>query len=168
VPIFHDNTPIEKVQVPAIQSQEKLPAEKKIVNELGASVAIVSAADLERLLGPTRWLNDECINALMALLQRRLNHPSNPRQSCAQRCAIFSTFTFAYPRHNLWKIIQHTGCWEKDVWIVPIHRRTDKHWVAAAVLPYQRQILLFDSFAERGGWERDLPVSVHCRLNSLG
>ncbi|KIK10825.1 hypothetical protein PISMIDRAFT_20060 [Pisolithus microcarpus 441] len=79
-------------------------------------------------------LNDTCINGCGALLFSTL------LSAAAQRCAILSTHDLPRVRYNatdeiLWRNASWSRYWEKDIWIIPIHR---------------------PSLAERKPWKKDV------------
>jgi len=82
----------------------------------------------------------------------------------AQRCAVLSTHDLPRVRHNATDdtILQNTlwtQYWEKDVWILPIHRPSCiGHWVVCTVDFAFKRLSLFDSFAERKPWKKDIQV----------
>lgn len=57
---------------------------------------------------------------------------------------------------NLWRRTHKLKYWEKDIWIIPIHRASASHWVLCCVFLQTREILLFDSFAERHPWKHEV------------
>lgn len=107
------------------------------------------------------WLNDECINGLSSLIRHELLLRDD-YQHHAERCAIFSTFHFTLildgTPERLWRNTRRLLFWTKDIWVLPIHRKSAKHWVLAIIVPFAGEILLFDSFGDTAGWDEDLPV----------
>jgi hypothetical protein len=93
------------------------------------------------------------------MMQQRLgNHLQ------AQYCTIFSSDDLNLARYNVndaifWRRMHPSTYFEKDIWILLIHWPSQEYWVAAVILPYARQIFLFDSLAEERMWKRELPVS---------
>ncbi|KAG1892711.1 hypothetical protein F4604DRAFT_1565355 [Suillus subluteus] len=71
-----------------------------------------------------------------------------------QSCAILSTHDLPRIRYNasdeiLWRNTSWTLFWEKDVWILPIHRPSPVgHWVFCMIYIQTKQLHLFDSLAE--------------------
>lgn len=115
--------------------------------------------DIQRLSVSTACLNDVCINDGAALLQRRFAslHPH------VTSYAILSTHDIPRIRSTchdseLWRFVSPTEYWDKPGWIIPIHRVNPDHWVLCIIIPGQRQLFLFDSFAEQQPWERDVKV----------
>ena len=110
---------------------------------------------------PTALLNDVCINGGAALLQHLFSAPSHPSAMHSQRCALLSTFTLVKIRHqassdDLWRCVRHSYYWQKDVWILPIHRPQQRHWVLCCLSFNTRELFLFDSLASRKAWCADL------------
>lgn len=118
-----------------------------------------------RLSGISARLNDECINGLASHIQTELAGSLDQSVAyAARRCALLSSHAMLYVRCHLtdlplWRLTHRTNFWEKDVWILPIHRLVEEHWVLAVILPHHRRVFLFDSFSNSRRWERDIPVS---------
>ncbi|EGO05055.1 hypothetical protein SERLA73DRAFT_44847, partial [Serpula lacrymans var. lacrymans S7.3] len=50
--------------------------------------------------------------------------------------------------------------WEKDIWIIPIHRPLlVGHWVSCIAHLSTKQLHLFDSLGDRREWKADVKVS---------
>jgi Ulp1 family protease len=99
-------------------------------------------------------LSDNCINAGAALLQDHFSPTGD-------RAAILSTHDLHRVRYqarddDLWRNTRRTTYWEKDVWILPIHRPQQKHWVLSVIYLRENRILLFDSFVNKNPWRADL------------
>ena len=108
--------------------------------------------DLEILINPTALLNDVCINGGAALLQHLLSVKNLPSAMHSQRCALFSTFDLLRIRSgasddDLWRNVEFTRYWEKDVCILPIHRPHTRHWVLCCISYKTCELFLFDSLA---------------------
>ncbi|KAJ7684055.1 hypothetical protein B0H17DRAFT_842052, partial [Mycena rosella] len=77
-------------------------------------------------------------------------------------CAVFSTHELRRVRYKctddvLWKHAHPTKFWEKPLWLIPIHRIEEEHWVLAFVDVGHQQILFFDSLGVQGhGWRQDI------------
>ena len=119
-------------------------------------------SDLRRLDSPHALLNDICVNGIAHFLQEIYKcDPTHYHQS--QRCAIFSTHDLVRIRYkasddNLWRAVSKIKYWEKTIWIFPIHRPQENHWVLAVVYVLEGQILLYDSLASRKHWSKDVEV----------
>ncbi|KAG0695573.1 hypothetical protein DFH29DRAFT_984921 [Suillus ampliporus] len=119
--------------------------------------------DISFLASPTAYLNDVCINGCAVLLQIDIPNPT---------VAIFSTHDLPCIRYNaaddiLWHNTSWTRYWEKDVWVIPIHRPASVgHWVVCIIYLSRKEIHLFDSRAERKPWKHDLKdiMKLVCRL----
>jgi hypothetical protein len=59
---------------------------------------------------------------------------------------------------EVWHSVSHATFWNKSTWLLPIHRRTEEHWVLAIIPVYQRRVFIFDSITSKGGWCCDLTV----------
>jgi Ulp1 family protease len=90
-----------------------------------------------------------------------------------QSCAILSTHDLSRIRYNasddiLWRNTVWTSFWEKDIWIIPIHRPAPVgHWVFCAVYFATKELHLFDSLAARRPWQNDVKVSDHLSCSLL-
>ncbi|KAJ7583725.1 hypothetical protein C8J56DRAFT_1094564 [Mycena floridula] len=98
-------------------------------------------------------LTSGSVNGLLALLQTISAGGNN--------VAVFSSFILEYGarRSNdiLWRQAKDTEFWHKDIWILPVHRLDEFHWVLAVLVPRTRTILLFDSFGSGPrSWRQDL------------
>lgn len=111
--------------------------------------------DISFLTRPTAFLNDVCINGCAILLQMDMPNPT---------VAIFSTHDLPRIRYNaaddiLWRNTFWTRYWEKDVWVLPIHRPANAgHWVVCVIYLSRKELHLFDSLAERKPWKHDVKV----------
>ncbi|KAF8335661.1 hypothetical protein F5887DRAFT_832660, partial [Amanita rubescens] len=57
----------------------------------------------------------------------------------------------------IWRNISQSQYWNKNRWILPIHRPSQTHWVLAIIIIPERKILVFDSFgAKYEDWRSDL------------
>lgn len=117
---------------------------------------VLEASSIQRLHHPTDWLNDDCINTCSALLSQHF---------CNPKCAILSSFLFETvqgPENDdkIWRLSKRTNYWSKSVWILPIHRQDEKHWVLCSIDLNEGRILLFDSFANERRWCRDVPYII--------
>lgn len=115
---------------------------------------IFDPKDIACLSSPTACLNDMCINGCAALLYSQLKVPTVD-------CAILSTYDLPRIRNNapdelIWRNTSWTCYWEKNVWILPIHRPSDVgHWVICIIYFRTKELHLFDSLAEQEPWEND-------------
>ncbi|KAG6819938.1 hypothetical protein H0H93_007262 [Arthromyces matolae] len=111
---------------------------------------------------PQQLLNDTCINGIANLLHFRFSQPDLPESVHSSRCAIFSSYDLPMIRFNtseshVWRRTFKTEYWTKDFWILPIHRQQPAlHWVLCCIQPSRGEILLFDSFADRDSWGKEL------------
>ncbi|KAG1878248.1 hypothetical protein F4604DRAFT_1880298 [Suillus subluteus] len=126
--------------------------------------------DQSLLAQPTARINDTCINSCAALL-----HSEILTSSHEQPCAILSTHDLPRIRYNasdniLWRNTSWTSFWERDVWILPIHRPSPVgHWVFCAIYISTKQLHFFDSLAERQPWKTDVKdiMNLIARLSSI-
>ena len=122
----------------------------------------LGSRELQILSSRTSFLNDICMNGLPKLLQalfaRDLRH-----QVSSSKCAIFSTYDLNRIRYRasdaeLWRNTRRLKFWEKDVWIIPIHRPQERHWVLAVLYLQFKEVHVFDSLAGKLSWHSDIEV----------
>ncbi|KAG1839146.1 hypothetical protein DFJ58DRAFT_718617 [Suillus subalutaceus] len=108
------------------------------------------------LSSPTACLNDTCINNCAILLWcSQLN-------TSAARCAILSTHDLPHIRYNapddnIWRHTMWIRYWEKDIWVLPIHRPSGiGHWVMCVIQLSTKELYLFDSMGDRTPWQSDV------------
>ncbi|KAK7064632.1 hypothetical protein R3P38DRAFT_2492092 [Favolaschia claudopus] len=87
--------------------------------------------------------------------------PYSPTSASANRCAVFSTYDLPLVHYkgsdpDLWRRISPTQYWDKPIWLIPVHRPDQRHWVLVVVLIPARKLLFFDSLASASGWRQDL------------
>ncbi|KAG2140909.1 uncharacterized protein EDB93DRAFT_644759 [Suillus bovinus] len=110
--------------------------------------------DIACLSSPMTLLNDVCINGCAAILYSQFKLPTVD-------CAILTTYDLPRVRTNasdelIWRNISWTSYWEKNVWILPIHRPSYDHWVICIIYFQTNELHLFDSLAEQESWEDDV------------
>ncbi|KAJ7078554.1 hypothetical protein B0H15DRAFT_1000961 [Mycena belliarum] len=121
----------------------------------------IALEDWQPFQCPTGRLNGFGLNGVAASLQRLYSDPYSPTKAFAEQCAVLSTYDLPCVRYkgsdpDLWRRVEHTRYWEKPVWLIPIHRPTEEHWVLVVVIVPRQELFFFDSMASRGGWRRDL------------
>ena len=127
---------------------------------------VFTPEEVTRLARPSALLNDGCINGCAALLYHR------NITLAANKCALLSTYELVRIRHNadddmLWRNIRGTQYWQKDIWVLPIHRTfPSKHWVLCVMYPRERKLHLFDSLNGEE-WETDIMVFFFLSLRVL-
>ncbi|KAJ7091547.1 hypothetical protein B0H15DRAFT_778059, partial [Mycena belliarum] len=132
----------------------------------------IALEDWQPFRCPTGRLNGFGLNGVAASLQRVYSDPFSPTKAFADQCAVLSTYDLPCVRYkgsdpDLWRRVAHTQYWEKPLWLIPIHRPSEEHWVLVVVVVPRRELFFFDSMASRGGWRRDLCVRLpasHCLL----
>ncbi|KAJ7482778.1 hypothetical protein FB451DRAFT_1129761 [Mycena latifolia] len=136
---------------------------KRIVLGLDGRPRIeIEPDDISRIQSSNGRLNGLTINALAAAFLNLLGYPTSPHAESANKCAIFSTYDLPRIRYKasddaLWGFVNHTKYWEKALWLIPIHRVDEEHWVLAVVDVGHQQIFFFDSLAVRArGWRQDI------------
>ncbi|KAJ7738454.1 hypothetical protein DFH07DRAFT_966042 [Mycena maculata] len=115
----------------------------------------IEDTDLAPLRHPTSLLNNFCINGLAAALLEFCTHNMDPTAAgVARQCAVLTTHEL--PRY-----------WEKAVWIVPVHRLSEKHWVLIIVMPHEESMYFFDSMNGEN-WRPDLRLMMVTPLGLRG
>jgi hypothetical protein len=137
---------------------------------LGIHEILFEQADTSLLASPTAWLNDVCINGGALLLQGHLSSSTSLYAQHSQQCAVLSSFDLLRIRYNrsdddIWNHTRGSRYWEKNIWILPIHR--PDHWVLCVASVSTRNLLLFDSLGTKQTWQRDIPVSIIFAFTSL-
>jgi hypothetical protein len=123
---------------------------------------LFSRRELSMVRDP-KMLTDEALNGLAALILHNVL-PNIVSGNTSSACALFTSHDIlmgSYPCStiDLWRRTKATRFWEKAVWIMPINRPEEQHWVCAVVYPLERRLGLFDSFGNRAGWDDDVEVS---------
>ena len=107
-------------------------------------------------------LNDICLNGCAQVLKHFFDR--DPMFSAAsRRCALFTSHDLVRARYKatdkeLWRIMSPSQYWDKDVWILPIHRPRQLHWVLCVAYPKYGTVLLYDSLVGQHLWSNDLKV----------
>lgn len=126
----------------------------------------LETSDIDRIQSHTGRLTGFAVNGLAAALLNMLGDPESPDTRHANRCAVLSTYDLRRVRYKasddeLWRHLHRTKYWDKQIWLIPIHRVEEEHWVFAAVDVEHEQILFFDSLGVRGrGWRQDIRVCL--------
>ncbi|KAG2115640.1 hypothetical protein DEU56DRAFT_932629 [Suillus clintonianus] len=116
---------------------------------------IFEPKDIAILCSPAACLNDICINSCAVLLYSELKVPN-------VSCAILSTHDLPRIRYNapdevIWRQCSWTQYWERDIWVLPIHRPSHVgHWVFCAIYLPSKEFHLFDSLGDQKPWKRDV------------
>ncbi|KAJ6585476.1 hypothetical protein B0H19DRAFT_1206873 [Mycena capillaripes] len=121
----------------------------------------IEPQDLQRIRSPTGRLNNFALNGLAAAFLNLFGEPYSPTAATTERCAVFDTFTLTRVRYkasddDLWRNVHHTAFWSKDIWLIPIHRPKDEHWVLAVVYAREQKLGFFDSLGLKTNWRQDL------------
>jgi Ulp1 family protease len=150
----------------SIFASESDVTQPRILRRDGLPTVQFRPQDLEILNNPTALLNDVCINGGAALLQHLFSAKTLPLAMHSQRCALFSTFDLVQIRSeasddDLWHNVRLSRYWEKDVWILPIHRPHTRHWVLCCISLKTHELFLFDSLVAERPWWKDISDIVH-------
>ncbi|TFK17153.1 hypothetical protein FA15DRAFT_761178 [Coprinopsis marcescibilis] len=135
------------------------PSIARVIHHRGTNkVAFqLGEAELGRL-SSNSWLNDECINGLATSFLHSSPFPNH--------FALFSshdTLMLQYDASDaeVWRRTKRTEYWSRSVWIFPIHRPSQHHWVLVVAYPTQNHMLLFDSLgSDQVQWELDAHTVV--------
>ncbi|KAG2737948.1 hypothetical protein P692DRAFT_201732194, partial [Suillus brevipes Sb2] len=85
-------------------------------------------------------------------------------------CAILSTHDLPRIRYNapdevIWRQCSWTQYWERDIWVLPIHRPSHiGHWVFCAIYLPSKEFHLFDSLGDQKHWKHDVKVCSHINV----
>ena len=108
-------------------------------------------------------LTDTCINGLSALLQAIIGRDPQHLDT-ANQCVIFSSYDlvrihYKVPDAELWRSTYRREYWKKKIWIIPIHRQAERHWVLAVLHLESKVVHLYDSLGMRqSAWNQDVKV----------
>ncbi|KAJ7727050.1 hypothetical protein B0H14DRAFT_2410313 [Mycena olivaceomarginata] len=127
-----------------------------VVGTDGRKNTSIAVEDIARFQSPTGRLCGFGLNGVAAALLELFTRTGES----ARRCALFTTYDlprvhFRCSDSELWRVISPSKYWEKNLWLIPIHRRDEQHWVFVLVDVYAERIYFFDSL---GGdnWRPDL------------
>ncbi|KAJ7118428.1 hypothetical protein C8R43DRAFT_1137360 [Mycena crocata] len=121
----------------------------------------IEPTDLDRVTSQTGRLNCFVLNGLAASFLGVFGHPYSPNCETANQCAVFSTYDLTRVHYkkgdaNLWSATKHTEYWDKPLWLIPVHRPTEEHWVLVVASVREQELFFFDSLARKSGWRKDL------------
>ncbi|KAJ7790856.1 hypothetical protein B0H14DRAFT_2396104 [Mycena olivaceomarginata] len=147
--------PISELQVPCV-----------VVGLRSCPSIEIGIPDLNRLSSPTGRLNDVALNGAAAALLNLYSQPHSPYANSAGDCVILDTFDLHRIRFKasdamLWKFLGPTEYWTRRLWIIPIHRPKDEHWVVVVAAVQEQRLFFLDSLNQRKGWRRDIQ-GIHC------
>ncbi|KAJ7139121.1 hypothetical protein C8R44DRAFT_827907 [Mycena epipterygia] len=134
----------------------------------------MEASDLAHVESSTGRLTGCGLNALAGALLNFFGHPTSPDAATANNCAILNTYDLVRVRYKasddiLWKNVHLTKFWDKPLWLIPIHRVDQEHWVLMVVDVTGQQLLFFDSLGGKSrGWRQDIRVSKRDHRQSNG
>jgi hypothetical protein len=125
----------------------------------------IEASDLARIQSPHGRLNGHLINGIATSLLNNFSQPSCTFSQSAGQCAVLTTYDLPRVRYRgsdeeLWRQVSPTQYWVKRLWLIPIHRPKEEHWVLAVASISDQRLFFFDSFGDRHGWRLDLQVCV--------
>ncbi|KAJ7890404.1 hypothetical protein B0H13DRAFT_2341035 [Mycena leptocephala] len=121
----------------------------------------ITVRDMAPFVRPTGRLTGFGLNGVAASLHTIFSSTFSPTTASASQCAILSTYDLPCVRYkgsdpDLWHRVAPTQYWEKPLWLIPIHRPQEEHWVLVVVVVPTRELFFFDSMASRRGWRQDL------------
>ncbi|KAJ7349923.1 hypothetical protein DFH08DRAFT_648893, partial [Mycena albidolilacea] len=117
---------------------------------------------LDRLHAPAGRLNGEILNGTAAALLNLFDNPTSRLYTpSATGCALLNTYDLHRTRFNapdtvLWEHLSHTRYWEKPVWVIPVHRPKEEHWVLVIAAVQENRLFFFDSLGHHTGWRQDI------------
>ncbi|CAK5281201.1 unnamed protein product [Mycena citricolor] len=114
----------------------RVNAARKVVGLHGLRSADLQCDDMDRVLQKTGRLNNFALNGLAKSLFGIFAEPHSPFSNQVLQCALFSTYDLARVQtqasdQDLWRSTAQTIYWRKRLWVVPIHRPSQEHWVLA-------------------------------------
>ncbi|KAJ7735882.1 hypothetical protein B0H14DRAFT_2639072 [Mycena olivaceomarginata] len=141
-------------------TSSSLPVSRVVVGLNGRPSIQIESSDLQRLHSANGCLNDVALNGTAAALLNFCDHPTS-YSSSASDCALLNTFDLHRIRHKardevLWQHLSHTTYWNKQLWLILIHRPKELHWVFVVAAVHERRLFLFDSLGERRGWRHNI------------
>ncbi|CAK5269727.1 unnamed protein product [Mycena citricolor] len=125
----------------------------------------ILAEDLARFINPTGLLSGHGINGVAASMLAMFGQEHSPYNVHARRCALLSTYELPRIRSEardkfMWAELSPLCYWEKDFWILPIHRASQQHWVVAVASIPDQKIFFFDSLSGRSRFRKELQEFV--------
>ena len=95
-----------------------------------------------------------CVNDGAILLQSHLSATQS------NHIAIISTLALPTLEDGaLWRLARRSAFWQKNLWLIPIHRTVPyEHWVLGIADMTRQEIRYFDSIADENLWEQDIQV----------
>ncbi|KAJ7592392.1 hypothetical protein C8J56DRAFT_1044865 [Mycena floridula] len=115
----YDHTLLQALELAAAASPYQ-PMQQAIRRALPGSDLYFGIKEITILRSPRAWLNSDCVNELCSLLHHICPEPN---------CAILSTFSLptseSADASSLWRTVKKVRYWEKDLWLLPIHRIDD-------------------------------------------
>ncbi|KAJ7840589.1 hypothetical protein B0H14DRAFT_3457948 [Mycena olivaceomarginata] len=147
---YNSSLAVSQLQVPRV-----------VVGLHGRQSIDIEMSDLRRLHSATGHLNDVTLNGAAAALLNIYDQPHSPYAGSAGDCALLSTFDLHRIHYKasdavLWRHLSHTTYWEKRLWLIPIHRPKDQHWVIVVAAVHEEHLFFLDSLGERRGWRQDI------------
>ena len=115
------------------------------------------SASLDRLSDVTGELNDVCINDGARVL---LSHFA---KASPTTFALFSSYDISSVRNGgpariVLQSAKRSECWNRDIWVLPVHQGAQHHWTLIVVRRSTLSIHHFDSFASEKTWKEDVKV----------
>ncbi|KAF7301143.1 hypothetical protein MIND_00678700 [Mycena indigotica] len=140
-----------------LSSQEHSPSlhETRVIIDIHGRKQLIDVEDLARLKGPTQWLNNFCINGVATAIMKTLLTPEDLSRSALLDTLDLHRVQYGSDDAVLWHHLAPTEYWCKPLWLIPVHRRSQQHWVLAVVSVEEKLVFFYDSFAEVEGWEAD-------------
>lgn len=139
-------------------SQPRKVAARVRPSHNGIPPQVFEPKDIDMLRSPTARLNDVCINSCAILLWYS-------QWDTSTQIAMLSTHDLPRIRYNapddvIWRNASWVRYWDKDTWVLPIHRPSViGHWVLCVIRLSHKELHLFDSLGDRKPWPSDVKVS---------
>ncbi|EJD33738.1 hypothetical protein AURDEDRAFT_177180 [Auricularia subglabra TFB-10046 SS5] len=106
----------------------------------------IQPASWSRLVASNKWLNDELVNAGIAVLAAE--YPRLLGRFCVLSSYELRRFDDGLPVEDLHRLVRRVEPWTRRAIIVPINEK-DTHWLLAVIWPELGYIEVFDSLGRK-------------------
>ncbi|KAJ7573267.1 hypothetical protein C8J56DRAFT_1132067 [Mycena floridula] len=122
---------------PRRQQQRKFYGQQR----KGLVNSMISYEDIQRFKH-RQWLNDDCISVTSSVLFDHV-FPDH----CSPHIALLSCYVTSQTRtEGVWRTAKHSLYWSRSIWLLPVNRVDESHWVLYIVYVNSGIIRMFDSF----------------------
>jgi hypothetical protein len=108
--------------------------------------------DIKWLETPGKMLDDACINGGALILQYVFTNLATTSSNPVNKITMLTSYDFPHIKHGasddeIWRVANRSEYWDKGIWILPIHRAEQHHWILCAINVCNNEILTYDSLA---------------------